>query len=69
MDTKGWIDPKQNCWQNKEKEWFADILDHNNFYDVWLAGKGLPSSSFPGGKIYHSVEEIDKVLNNKQDGK
>lgn len=61
--TKGWLNPNQNCWNNEDKGWWAEIHDYGGFKEVWIVGKDLKEvSSFPGGYTYSSPEEIIEEL-------
>jgi len=65
MDTKGWLNPSSVCYENKEKGWFADILDRGAYKEVWMVGNGLKSGSFPGGWIYGNPNNIFEELQSK----
>jgi len=43
--------------------WWAEIIDHRNFKEVFMAGNGLPHSSVPpGGWHYGTPEEIKEQI-------
>ena len=48
--------------------WYAEILDHTNFKEVWMTGKYLKeSSSFPGGWIYSEATDLAEELTKATD--
>lgn len=72
----GFIHKKDVNTENEPIEWYehpkhgwrAEILDRGNWKEVWLVGKCLKDSGFPGGHIYSNskelAEEILIALNN-----
>lgn len=46
-----------------KNDWFAQIIDHTNFSEVWMTGKGLQTTgSFPGGYLYGEPADLEKEL-------
>lgn len=62
VDTSGWENPNQNCWQHIYYNWFVEIYDRNGWSDAWMVGTGLKDDGFPGGWCYSDPEEIEKEL-------
>lgn len=54
-------------FEHKVMPWYAEIVNHEGYSNVWMVGGDLKSAGFPGGWIYHSPTEIEtevlKVLN------
>lgn len=51
-----------NCWEHISRGWFAEILDRGNYSDVWMVGKELKCSGFPGGYCYGEPEDVEAEL-------
>lgn len=63
LDTTGWLDPKQECYEHVYYNWFAQIFTHNSLWvECWLVGSGLRNSGFPGGWMYGSTEELNVAI-------
>ena len=56
-----WKDDK-DYFSNPTTGWVAEILDRGNYKEVWMIGDGLKTSSFPGGWIYSSPEQIEMEI-------
>lgn len=43
--------------------WWAEIIDHGKFKNVWIIGEGLKDiNCYPGGWVYDSPKEIEEEL-------
>lgn len=66
VDTTGWLNPKQDCYQHVYFNWWAEIVRHGGWHEVWLVGEGLKCGGFPGGWNYgepeYLQEEIEKAI-------
>lgn len=77
INTTGWQNPKQFCYEQKEYGWFAEIQNFGIYSEVFMIGKGLQNNHPPpGGHMYGEPEDIEKEIvkaldnlqNTNQDG-
>lgn len=59
-----WQNPNQNCWENKKYDWFAEIIQHDRWSEIFMAGQKLKNVGFPGGYNYGEVGEATEALCN-----
>jgi hypothetical protein len=62
IDTSDWERPNIPAFQHSYYNWYAEIIDHGRWNEVWMAGHGLRHSGFPGGWMYGEPEDIEKEL-------
>jgi hypothetical protein len=63
MSSKGWANPDSVCFQHPTHGWFAEIIDHGLWQNVWMVGTGLRNSQlFPGGWSYDEPQVLHEEL-------
>lgn len=58
LDTSNWTDKTIIAFEHAQNNWYAEITNNN----VWMVGKGLKDSGFPGGSYYFTINEVETAL-------
>ena len=56
-------DKDRECYAHPVHMWYAEVIHQSGtYYYCWLAGKGLPTGGYPGGKVYDTPEAVRDAL-------
>lgn len=61
LNTKGWVNPDQNCYTQNTHGWFVEILDYGKWKSCLVHGTGL-DHGHPFGKHYDSPESLCEAI-------